>query len=713
MYDRLVDRDPKTYKPTPMLATSWKVVNDTTWEFTLRTGREVPQRRALQRPRPSRPPWTTSRIRRTRRTTPRAGPGEGGPDRQRLHGALHHREAVARAHRPHSRQRDFLPMPPKALKEQGVQALAAKPIGTGPFKFVAVGAGREACGRAQEPDYWQGAAELKPRDIPLHPRVQRAAGCALAGEIDIMKDVPPHTVEMLDKSGKAKVRSTVSSRINYLALVNLKPGPMQDMRVRQAIAPRHQRGRADPAGAAGPGDQDVRAAVAHQRGLFAQGPVPQVRLQHGRRPCSRKRPISIRPGSPLTLDTPSGRYPLDKDISLAIAAQLSASASRSTWWSTSGARTSTRSRTARPATCSSSAGGPPSTRRAPSSSSSRRSRRTRPTATTRPSTPRSPGRHHRGSQEAAGGVGGDAADGARRGAVGLPLAAARPLRRGQLDRVAAPRRREGVDVRRQDREAIAEARVSLTVLTNAFLIDCTGKEPVDGAAVVVEGERIKDVIRSGKVGPLPGQGGDARSRRAHPHARPHRRPRARVRRGGQHRRAAPPAPAQPHRGQGAPAHGAGAHAGLHDRARRGRRRLRLPRGRRRAASTRGRACSSPAACSRRRAGTATSGAAPSGPSPSTAASAWWGSSPTGPTRCARPSREQLRHDVDQIKIMASGGAMSPGDELDTTQYTVEEMRAAVEEARAVGKYVLAHAYSRLRGARRRSRPACAASSTAT
>ena len=45
----------------------------------------------------------------------------------------------------------------------------------------------------------------------------------------------------------------------------------------------------------------------------------------------------------------------------------------------------------------------------------------------------------------------------------------------------------------------------LIVLTNAFLIDGTGKEPVDGAAVVVEGERIKDVIRSGKVGPLRGK----------------------------------------------------------------------------------------------------------------------------------------------------------------------------------------------------------------
>ena len=38
MYDRLVDRDPKTYKPIPMLATSWKVVDNTTWEFALRTG---------------------------------------------------------------------------------------------------------------------------------------------------------------------------------------------------------------------------------------------------------------------------------------------------------------------------------------------------------------------------------------------------------------------------------------------------------------------------------------------------------------------------------------------------------------------------------------------------------------------------------------------------------------------------------------------------
>jgi imidazolonepropionase-like amidohydrolase len=43
-------------------------------------------------------------------------------------------------------------------------------------------------------------------------------------------------------------------------------------------------------------------------------------------------------------------------------------------------------------------------------------------------------------------------------------------------------------------------------------------------------------------------------------------------------------------------------------------------------------------------------------------------------------------------VMASGGAMSPADELDHTQFTVDEMAAAVEVARAAGTYVLAHAY---------------------
>jgi len=65
----------------------------------------------------------------------------------------------------------------------------------------------------------------------------------------------------------------------------------------------------------------------------------------------------------------------------------------------------------------------------------------------------------------------------------------------------------------------------------------------------------------------------------------------------------------------------------------------------------------------------------------------------GPDEVRRATRENLRTGADHIKVMASGGAMSPADELDTTQYTVPELRAAVEESAAVGTYVLAHAYS--------------------
>ena len=65
----------------------------------------------------------------------------------------------------------------------------------------------------------------------------------------------------------------------------------------------------------------------------------------------------------------------------------------------------------------------------------------------------------------------------------------------------------------------------------------------------------------------------------------------------------------------------------------------------------------------------------------------------GADEVRRAVREQLRMGADQIKVMASGGAMSPADELSATQYTVDELKAAVEEATAARTYVLAHAYN--------------------
>jgi imidazolonepropionase-like amidohydrolase len=65
----------------------------------------------------------------------------------------------------------------------------------------------------------------------------------------------------------------------------------------------------------------------------------------------------------------------------------------------------------------------------------------------------------------------------------------------------------------------------------------------------------------------------------------------------------------------------------------------------------------------------------------------------GADEVRRAAREQLRLGADQIKVMASGGAMSPADELSATQYALEELRAAVEEAEAARTYIMAHAYN--------------------
>jgi imidazolonepropionase-like amidohydrolase len=65
----------------------------------------------------------------------------------------------------------------------------------------------------------------------------------------------------------------------------------------------------------------------------------------------------------------------------------------------------------------------------------------------------------------------------------------------------------------------------------------------------------------------------------------------------------------------------------------------------------------------------------------------------GVAECRRAARDELRKGATQIKIMASGGVASPYDPVWNLQYSAEEVRAIVEEARAWHTYVMAHAYS--------------------
>lgn len=62
----------------------------------------------------------------------------------------------------------------------------------------------------------------------------------------------------------------------------------------------------------------------------------------------------------------------------------------------------------------------------------------------------------------------------------------------------------------------------------------------------------------------------------------------------------------------------------------------------------------------------------------------------GPDDCIRAVREQFRNGAKFIKICATGGVSSPTDRVDDVQFSPEELRAIVGEARRHHTYVCAH-----------------------
>src|SRR5262245_40545974 len=319
IYDRLLDRDAKTLKPKPMLATGWKVINDTTWEFTLRQGVKFHNGE----------PFTAQSVKATIEYAL-------DPVSKSHYAAAAYWKPIKEVQivndytvrlvtdKPwpalidHASLTNSLMMPARALKEMGSQKLAEKPIGTGPFRFVEWKRDRPLV-LERNPDYWAGPADASRVTFRFIPEFSERLAALLSGEIDIVKDVPPHALEAVERSGRAKIRSAVSSRINYLALVNLKPGPMQDLRVRRAI--NHA---VDV--------DELIAQVLKGRATRICGPLSPANVDFAKVDCYKYDPARARAlfkeagidakTLTLTLDTPSGRYPLDKDVSLAIAAQL-------------------------------------------------------------------------------------------------------------------------------------------------------------------------------------------------------------------------------------------------------------------------------------------------------------------------------------------------------------------------------------------------------
>jgi imidazolonepropionase-like amidohydrolase len=64
----------------------------------------------------------------------------------------------------------------------------------------------------------------------------------------------------------------------------------------------------------------------------------------------------------------------------------------------------------------------------------------------------------------------------------------------------------------------------------------------------------------------------------------------------------------------------------------------------------------------------------------------------GPDEVRKTVREQVKYGVDVIKVLASGGVLSKGDEPGAPQYTLEELKVAADTAHQAGRKIAAHAH---------------------
>jgi peptide/nickel transport system substrate-binding protein len=128
------------------------------------------------------------------------------------------------------------------VEKVGTKGLAEKPMGTGPFKFVSAKTGLEEIALERFDDYYGGAPGLKPVGkacvskavFRVIPENSTRIAALLAGEVDIITEVPADLVERLKRAPGVQVKTVAGTRPIWMEM-NVKQAPFDDPRVRQAL----------------------------------------------------------------------------------------------------------------------------------------------------------------------------------------------------------------------------------------------------------------------------------------------------------------------------------------------------------------------------------------------------------------------------------------------------------------------------------------------
>jgi peptide/nickel transport system substrate-binding protein len=247
IFDRLVHQDP-SQALIPGLAESWKAVNETTWEFKLRKGVKFHDGSA----------FTADDVLCSFKRAPNV------PNSPSSFG-LYLKGKTAEKVDDHTvliKTATPQPLVPNDLstiyivsKSAGCEAktedynAGKAAIGTGPLKFGEYVPGDRVVMTANE-GYWGGKpAWDKVTFRPIASAPARVAAI-LAGDVDVIEDVPTADIANLSKDARVSLAQTVSNRVIYFHLDHFREtspfitgkdgsaikNPLRDLRVRQAIS---------------------------------------------------------------------------------------------------------------------------------------------------------------------------------------------------------------------------------------------------------------------------------------------------------------------------------------------------------------------------------------------------------------------------------------------------------------------------------------------
>ena len=239
LYDTLMDRDSKTYKPGPGLATSLRSVNPLTWELKLRTGVQFHNGEPFNAEAVK---FTIDRV---------LDPATKSVTRGNFTWikevkVVDETTVQIITAKPFPAAAEFLTLayivPPKYLKSVGDEEFSRKPVGTGPYKFVEWKKAEHLIVEAN-PNYWKdspkGMPKVKTIVFRTIPETTTQIAELLSGGVDIIRNVPPDQIAVVKDSPNARISATKILRVNFLILDSAgraSQTPLTNQKVREAIS---------------------------------------------------------------------------------------------------------------------------------------------------------------------------------------------------------------------------------------------------------------------------------------------------------------------------------------------------------------------------------------------------------------------------------------------------------------------------------------------